>query len=55
MDRIDLWRRRVAAATNVQEPKRRARSLSDGQTLKQRFLVFLQRLDLEREINGLMP
>jgi len=50
MDRIDLWRHRVAAATNVREPKRRARSLSDGQALKQRFLVRAEALSEQPEV-----
>jgi hypothetical protein len=49
MDRIDLRQHRVAAATNVPEPKRRARSLSDNQALKQRFLVRAEALSEQPE------
>lgn len=50
MDRIDLWQHRAAAATNVREPKRRERSLSDNQALKQWFLVRAEALSEQPEV-----
>jgi hypothetical protein len=48
MDRIDLRRHGVAAATNVREPKRRARNLSEE--LKQRFLFRAEALSDQPEV-----